>query len=113
MDRQCDARDVGDTDPLAGPCWPVGRIVLRASAQAGPELLPIRGAGDCGTLTDRLEGDVPELGLAPLTLPDQLIDSMTTDAVVGLLLLRMRALIARGFEPTEAHTAAAGLNYVI
>ena len=48
-----------------------------------------------------------------LNFPTELVESMTTDQVVGLLLLRMRALLARGFEPSEALIAASRLRYVL
>jgi hypothetical protein len=41
-----------------------------------------------------------------LNFAPELIESMSTDAIVGLLLLRMRALTARGFDPCEALFAA-------
>jgi hypothetical protein len=42
-----------------------------------------------------------------LDFPGELVESMTTDQIVGLLLLRMRALLARGFETSEALVVAA------
>jgi hypothetical protein len=108
---------------------PEGRIYLRPRSGEGHRrrrsflfhtggALSWRCAGaDTGAMTAApllvdLEADVSGLSLEQLSLPEHLLDSMTTDAVVGLLLLRMRALIARGFDPTEALMAAAGLKYV-
>jgi hypothetical protein len=47
-----------------------------------------------------------------LDFPADLVETMTTDQVVGLLLLRMRALLDRGLEPGEALIAAARLSHV-
>jgi hypothetical protein len=47
-----------------------------------------------------------------LNLPPHALESMSEEAIIGLLLLRMRALLARGFEPGEALIGAARLQYV-
>jgi hypothetical protein len=54
----------------------------------------------------------PEPAPALLNVPLDLVESMSEDELVGLLLLRMRALLARGLEPGEAMIAAARLRHV-
>jgi hypothetical protein len=48
-----------------------------------------------------------------LNVPAELVDAMSEDEIVGLLLLRMRALLARGYEPSDALIAAARLGHTL